>query len=212
MLQRSGLAIALILWVPCLTPSVVAEQPPAPASAQEEADHQALRDLRPAYEQAIRDNNIEMLRPHLHADFHGVMVTGRLVNSFDELQQFWRDIKNLIGEGGSYTTTLNPERSVIAGDLALARGTTDDVVVTSDGDEFRFTTMWSATLQRDGGAWKIRYVQGTMDPIANPFVREFSRRAVTRMSAAALLAGVIVGLAFGLIWQRRRTRRAGATR
>jgi hypothetical protein len=72
--------------------------------------------------------------------------------------------------------------------------------------------MWSATLQRDGGAWKIRYVQGTMDPIANPFVREFSRRAVTRMSAAALLAGVIVGLAFGLIWQRRRTRRAGATR
>ncbi|HSC28754.1 MAG TPA: nuclear transport factor 2 family protein [Vicinamibacterales bacterium] len=162
------------------------------------------------YERAIRDNAIDLLRPHLHADFRGVMVTGRIVNGFDELQQYWRDIEELIGVGGSYTTTLNPERSVILGDVALARGSTDDVVRTGDGNEFRFTTLWSATLQREGGAWKIRYVQGSMDPVDNPFVREFGRRAVVRFSAAALLAGLVVGMAFGIIWQRRRTRRAAA--
>jgi ketosteroid isomerase-like protein len=193
----------------CLGVSLSAQQPPASASPQEEADHQALRELRPIYEQAVRENRIELLQPHLAADFHGVMVTGRTVNSFADLQQYWRDIQNLIGTGGSYTTTLNPERSIIVGDVALARGTTSDVVRTSSGDEFNFTTSWSATLQRDGNAWKIRYVQGTMDPIANPFVQTFSRRAVLRSGGASLLAGLIVGISFGLIWQKRRMRRAG---
>ena len=96
----------------------------------------------------------------------------------------------------------------IVGDVALARGTTSDVVRTSSGDEFKFTTSWSATLQREGNAWKIRYVQGTMDPIANPFVQTFSRRAVLRSGGASLLAGLIVGISFGLIWQKRRMRRA----
>ena len=29
------------------------------------------------------------------------MVTGRAVDSFDDLQKYWRDIKALIGEGGT---------------------------------------------------------------------------------------------------------------
>jgi hypothetical protein len=210
MLKRTVLTAAAILWA--LAAGIIAQQPAAPAAApaapQEEADHESLRQLRGVYEQAIRENKIELLQPHLHADFHGVMVTGRAVNSFADLQQYWRDIRNLMGASGSYTTTLSAERSVITGDIALARGTTNDVVTTDDGTEFRFTTLWSATLQREGSAWKIRYVQGTMDPIGNPFVREFSRRALFRTASGTLLIGIIVGTAFGLLWQRRRARRA----
>ena len=183
------------------------QQPAAAANPQEEADHEALRGLKAIYEQAVRDNQIDRLGPYLHPQFHGVMVTGRAVNNLADLQQFWRDIKGLIGERGTYTTTLNPERSIILGDIALARGTTDDVVKTDDGTEFRFNSLWTATLQRDGATWKIRSVQGTMDPVGNPFVREFARRALIRTAWMALLAGLIVGLAFGLIWQKRRTRR-----
>ena len=125
--------------------------------------------------------SIDALAPHFHSDFHGVMVTGRAVNSFADVQQFWRDIRGLMGEGGTYTTTVNPERSVILGDVALARGTTDDVVKTSGGHEYRFSTLWTATLQKEGGNWKIRTLQGTMDPIGNPFVREFGKRLVVRI-------------------------------
>jgi hypothetical protein len=220
MLKRSAPALPLVLWILCVsspagssqqpaTPPPPAAQPPAAsANPQDEVDHQSLRGLRGIYEQAIRENRIDLLQPHLHSDFHGVMVTGRAVNSFADLQQYWRDIRGLIGEGGSYETTLKPELSTLMGDVALTRGTTDDVVRTSDGKEFRFTTLWSGILQREGGAWKIRYVQGTMDPIANPFVREFARRALIRTSAIGILAGLIVGVAFGLIWQRRKMRRA----
>lgn len=205
MVKRFGFVVSALLWMVCA--SAAAQQPPAPVNPQEEADHEALRRLRATYEQAIREGRVDLLQPHLHSDFHGVMVTGRAVNSFAELQQYWRDIKELIGEGGSYATTLNPERSVIVGDIAMARGTTDDVVRTGDGDEFRFSTQWGATLQREGSDWKIRYVQGSMDPIANPFVREFTQRALLRTGGGALLAGIIVGIAFGWIWHKRRVRR-----
>ena len=207
MLKRLVLVCPLAV---CLLPGTAAASPQPPAAAanpQEEADHAALRALKAVYEQAVRDNQIDRLGPYLHQDFHGVMVTGRSVNSLGDLQQFWRDMKNLIGERGTYMTTLNPERSIILGDIALARGTTDDVVKTDDGTEFKFSSQWTATLQRDGASWKIRSVQGTMDPVANPFVREFARRALIRTAAMALLAGLIVGMAFGLIWQKRRARR-----
>jgi len=182
-------------------------QQPAPAAApaaDEEADHEALRRLKAAYEEAVRTNKIETLAPHFHADFHGAMVTGRPVNSFADVQQFWRDLRGLIGEGGTYTTTVNAERSAILGDLALARGTTDDVVKTGDGNEYKVTTLWSATLQRDGGSWKIRTLQGTMDPIGNPFVSAVAQRAVMRYASGAGVIGLILGLLLGRVWGRRR--------
>jgi ketosteroid isomerase-like protein len=198
-----------ILWALHSATAIGMPQQAAPpaSAASEDADHEALRRLKTAYEEAIRDNRIDALAPYFHADFHGVMVTGRPVNSFADVQQFWHDIRGLIGNGGTYTTTLNPERSVILGDTALARGTADDVVKTSDGHEFRFTTLWTATLQRDGGNWKIRSVQGTMDPIANPFVREFARRTVVYSAWGAGLTGLVLGLLLGAVWQRRRAKR-----
>ena len=181
------------------------QQPATPApAANEDADHEALRRLKTAYEEAVRNNQIDALASHFHPDFHGVMVTGRPVNSFADVQQYWRDIHGLMGEGGTYATAVNPERSVVLGDIALARGTTADVVKTSDGHEYRFTTLWTATLQRAGTDWKIRAVQGTMDPIANPFVREFTKRALVRVASGVGAASILLGALIGAVWQRRR--------
>jgi ketosteroid isomerase-like protein len=196
-----------VLWVFCSASAMAMPQltaTAAPAPKEEEADHEALRRLKTAYEEAVRNNRIDALAGQFHADFHGVMVTSRPVNSFADVQQYWRDIHGLMGVGGSYTTTVNPERSVILGDVALARGTTDDVVRTSDGHEYRFTTLWTATLQREGADWKIRSVQGTMDPIGNPFVREFAKRTLVRVASAVGAASLVLGALIGAVWQRRR--------
>ena len=181
--------------------------PPPPVPAQDDAAaHDALRQLRAVYEQAIRDGRPGLLGPHLATDFHGVMVTGRVVTSLDDLRTYWNDIRTLIGEGGTYTTTLNPELSVILGDTALARGTTDDVVVTGDGTEYRFASFWTATLRREGGAWKIHQLQGSMDPVDNAFVRAFSRRAIVFGAVAAGVTGFALGAVFGLVMTRRKKR------
>jgi ketosteroid isomerase-like protein len=209
-MKTTALANVLLMTVATLglpvVPAFAAQQTAPVADASDEVEHEALRQLRGIYEQAIRDNRLEGLAPLLHQDFKGVMITGRNVAGLDELKTYWSDIHALMGEGGRYTTTLNPELSVLLGDVALARGTSDDVVVTSDGQEFRFTSLWSAVLQKEGGAWKLRQVQGTIDPVDNPFVREFTRRSV--MGAGALGAGGGILLGLGLAWFFRRRRRA----
>jgi ketosteroid isomerase-like protein len=182
-----------------------AQQPdPAPVAAAEEAEHESLRQMKTAYERAIRENNIDALAPYFSDQFHGVMLTGRVVTNIDELKRFWADMRALIGEGGSYTTTLNPERSVIAGDVALARGSSDDVVVTSEKQEFRFTSYWTAVLRKQEGQWKVVQVQGTIDPVENPFVREFRRRSNQIVIPLSALGGVAAGLFAAWLLRRRR--------
>ena len=206
MLKRHWVGLALLCSV-LSAPTLAAPVQTPSGSVSEEAEHDALRRLKSGYEDAVRNNRIEALAPYFHSDFHGVMVTGRAVNSFADVQQYWRDIRGLIGEGGTYTTTVNPERSLILGDVALARGTTDDVVKTNDGQEYRFSVLWTATLQKDGGSWKIRTIQGTMDPVGNPFVREFGKRLVVRVSSAVGAASLVLGALLGAVWQRRRAAR-----
>ena len=201
--------LALVVLLAALaSPVLAAAQAPdtaAATAASDESEHEALRQLKAVYERAISDNNIDALAPHFSDQFHGVMLTGRVVTNFDELKRFWADMRELIGEGGSYTTTLNPERSVINGDVALARGSSNDVVVTSEKNEFRFTSYWTAVLQKQAGQWKLVQVQGTIDPIDNPFVREFNRRENRIVIPLSAIGGIVLGLIAGWLIRRRRT-------
>jgi len=183
----------------------VAQQPAAaaPSPADDEAEHEALRQLKTVFERAIHDNNISGLGPYVSTDLYGVMLTGRVVKNVEELQRFWADIHELIGEGGTYTTTLKPERSVILGDVALARGSSDDVVVTSEKQEFRFSSFWTAVLHKQAGQWKVVQLQGTIDPIDNPFVHEFNRRYLRAVIPLSVLGGVVLGLAAAWLLRRR---------
>jgi len=126
-----------------------------------------------------------------------------VVKNVDELQRFWADIHQLIGEGGTYTTTLKPERSVILGDVALARGSSDDVVVTSEKREYRFSSFWTAVLHKQAGQWKVVQLQGTIDPIDNPFVHEFNRRYMRAAIPLSVLGGVVLGLAAAWLLRKR---------
>jgi ketosteroid isomerase-like protein len=183
--------------------SVPAAAPVGDAAAGQEADRAALRQVGAAYQAAIRDNRIDDLAPLLHDDFHAVMVTGRAVTGFAGIKQYWADMRALMGEGGRYTTTLKPETSVFLGDLALARGTSDDVVVTDRG-EFRFTGAWTAVLQKVNGQWKVRLAHGSMDPVDNAFTRTFTRRALQWTLPITGILGILGGYAVGKGFGRRR--------
>jgi ketosteroid isomerase-like protein len=182
-----------------------AQQPAvaAPSPAADEVEHEALRQLKTLFEGAVRDNNIGALGPYFSPDLYGVMLTGRVVKNIDELQRFWTDIHELIGEGGTYTTTLKPERSVILGDVALARGSSDDVVVTSEKQEYRFSSFWTAVLHKQAGQWKVVQLQGTIDPIDNPFVHEFNRRSMRVVIPQSVVGGVVLGLAAAWLLRKR---------
>jgi hypothetical protein len=200
--QFRAFAVSLFLIGACVTPGIAAPQT-APAGN----DDQALRDIAALYEQAFRQGQPAMLSPHLSPEFHGVTVTGRVVRNLAALTTYWREIRARIGDGATYSTTVTPEPSVVLGDIALARGTSDNVIVTGDGKELRIAASWTATLRKEDGVWKIRQVQATMDPIGNAFVREFSRQAMYIVAGIAGAIGVVVGAVLWGLSSRSRPRR-----
>lgn len=219
--RRGCVLCGLIIYLGCLGGAATAGgQTPAPNPAlkgpqavlpgQEEADHEALRAIKAAYEQAVNDAQFDRLAPYLHPDFFAVMVTNAPVHNVEEMRAYWQRMKALIGDGGRYTTKLNPERSVILGDIALARGTSDDVVVTSEGREYHFSTNWTVVCQRVGGQWKVLRGQGTMDPITNQFAQTFARRATVQGSVIGGAIGVALGWLFATVFRRFKARRAAA--
>lgn len=171
-------------------------------SADDEADHEALRKLRGLYERAVAEDNVELLVPHLDPQFTAVMLTGELVVGADGMRAYWTKIKDLMGPGGKYTVTVEPDLSTLLGDVALAKGTTNDVVVTNQGD-YRFRSQWTAVLRRVDGQWKVLRIQGSMDPVGNPFVKKALATSAMWSGGGGVGLGSVAGLLVGLFLGRR---------
>jgi ketosteroid isomerase-like protein len=164
------------------------------AMADEEADHAALVALTKVYESAIQKGDPDVLEPYLAADFTGVMVTGEEVATLESLNAYWQKIQGYLGKGGTYAVKVNvAEPAKIVGDLAYARGTTDDVAVTSDGKEYQFQGFWTAVCRREGDDWKIVRIHGSMDAITNTFVATALQKASIFAGFVGALLGFLVG-------------------
>ena len=189
----------LATLIALLAAALPAQEPPAAGP-----DHDALRALKTVYERAVSENRLELLEPHLDPEFTGVMLTGEIVRGIEDARRYWTKIRGLIGEGGRYTAALKPETSTILGDVALAKGTTEDVVITGGGTEYRFEAAWTAVCRKSGGEWKLLRLQGTMDPIRNVFALAAVKASAYGAGAIAGPGGFILGIVIALIIKRRR--------
>lgn len=182
-------------------------QKAATTSAADQADHDALRALVSMYEQAANQGKLATLKPYLDPEFSGVMVTGEEVTSFASMEEYWAKIQKMMGEGGTYHVKVNvADRATLAGDLAVARGTTDEVVH-AKGNEYHFTGHWTAVCRKRDGQWRLFRIQSSMDPVTNPFVMAAVRAASVTAAVAAGIAGLVVGWVLHVIIARRRKAR-----
>ena len=172
--------------------------------ADEEADHAALRAMKTAYEEAVNSNNLSKIGPYLGAGVTGVMVTGEPVQGFQGLESYWKKIQALIGEGGSYHVQVNPDRSELFGDLAVAHGTTDDVVRLPSGKQLKFNSLWTAVCRRENGAWKVIRMQATMDPVNNVFTAWKMGTAKLLYGGGGFIAGGLLALVLMRLFRRAR--------
>jgi hypothetical protein len=210
---RLGVAV---IWLTCAGAGAAQRPETAPAQGgtrpaisqnADQAEHDALRALVPLYEQAANQGKLDVLKPCLDAEFSGVMVTGEEVTSFASLEAYWAKIKGLLGEGGSYRVKVNvADTAILSGDLAVAHGTTEDVVNTR-GRVYRFESRWTAVCRKRDGQWKLLRIQASMDPVANPFVLSAVRATSILFGLIAGIAGLVVGWILHLLLVRRRNAR-----
>ena len=176
------------------------------AGADEEADHEALRALKAVYEQAVNEDRLELLKPHLAEGFTGVMATAEPVAGYVGLEAYWRKVKAMIGAGGRYRTTLEADRSWIRGDIAVAKGTAREEILAGSGRTYRVTEPWTVVCVREGGAWKILRAHSGMDPLENEFVKAELRGIALASGGLMLAIGLAAGGFAGCLLTRSRCR------
>jgi ketosteroid isomerase-like protein len=201
--MRSRL-IAASTTLACLVAHAAQAQPGADDAAAE-ADHQGLRELKAVFEQAASENNLDLLRPYVNDAFSAVTYTDREFTDFEAFKARWQKTRDEIVGTGSYKVTLLPERSELYGDFAICRGDSDNVLVNSEGKEFKFTSHWTAVCRKVDGQWKILRAHSSLDPFGNPMLVDGVTSRIVQTAAMAALGGILVGGIAGNIVARRRS-------
>jgi ketosteroid isomerase-like protein len=180
-----------------------------PLAAQEEAeaDHQALREMKAVFEKAASENNLDLLKPYVPDQFSAVTYTDREFTDFEAFKTRWQKTRDEIVGTGSYKVTLKPEKSKIYGDIAVARGDSDNVLVNSAGKKFEFTSHWTAVCRKIDGQWKIERVHSSLDPFGNPMLVDGVKSKITTYAGLAGVGGLVIGglVAFLLTRSRAKT-------
>lgn len=168
----------------------------------DEADKEALRNLRGIYEKAIASRDLSQLKPHLAADFTAVMITADEVKGYDGITAYWKKVEDFLGTGGTYQVTVEPDDTLFEGNLAIAKGRAKEHVVRG-GKTIDFTSVWTVIARKEGDAWKIVRLQASIDPVGNPIIGVLQGAKLWIYSGIALVAGMIAGI---LLTRRKRAR------
>lgn len=146
-----------------------------------EADRQALRAIKTAYEMAVNQDNMGALQNHVAADFSATMATGHKVANFAEFRSYWTTMKGLVGIGpglqGRYEATLVPQETIFVGGYAFSAGTSQETLKTDvvgpnnrrESNEYRFNSLWYTVSTKENGAWKLKAARVVVDPFRTTF-------------------------------------------
>lgn len=178
---------------------------PLRAPADEEADHNALRAIRATYEDALNNNDLTKIKPLLAEGFTGVMISGEELKSFENLQTFWKKVRDLIGPGGSYHVKVVTDQTDFFGDIGVSRGYNEEVFRTSDGQTFEFRAPWTAVTRRQNGEWKIFRVHAALNPMDNVIITEIVRRTKLLFGVSGLILGLVAGVIVRSLWRKKST-------
>ena len=166
------------------------------AAADEAAMHDELRQLKTVYEEAINSGNLAALEPLFESGSSGVVVDNQPFKSPAELKSIY-DRFHAAFPGVVYRVKLNPEPSLIFGNLAVAHGTGEEYVKTAAG-EFTYASSFTVVLRRDAPhQWKLVRSQITMDPFQNSIVQYFVAKTRLWFGGGALAAGLLGGVILG---------------
>jgi hypothetical protein len=160
-----------------------------------------------AYENALSNRSFDGLAPFLSSGFSAVTASGEEISSIEELNASKERMKEQLGDGGSHKTEVMPALiQQISAELVLVSGITKDKVLDEVGNVFEFQTKWTAFSVKEGGAWKLRRVHVSMNPLDNAFT-QFSKRGVKiTYGLLAGLLGLLVGGVLTALLIGRRTR------
>ena len=188
-----------VLFFLCLP---VCAQVPQAATTDDEASHQALREMRDAMVNALNKGDIEALIPHLNKNIVFTAMNGEVCRGHDALRAYFN---RMLKDPGHIVETLhvNPTvdhlTDVYGGATGVAYGSSVDHYKLTGGQEFEVNARWSATMVKDNGNWQIASFQSAANIFDNPLLNKAKSTLYWGAGGAGLI-GLVLGLLIGRRW------------
>jgi len=189
---------------PGALPPTQSEPVPAPANT---AEHEALRGLRAAMEDALNKRDLDALLTNVDDNVVFTTMNGDVARGKEGIRKYFtRMMEGPDKVVTSITAHFVPDAlSVFYGpDVAVAVGKTNDHYVLTSGRELDIHARWTATLVKKEGRWLVGAFHYSTNVFKNPVLDLQRKYLVMAGVGGGLLLGVL-----GFIIGRRKGRRTG---
>jgi hypothetical protein len=173
------------------------------AQDNEADDRTRLLAMLNSIETALNDQRYDALMPLLDENVVAIFLDGVVVRTPAEVTAY---IDKFLGSDsailkGFKTTAELGDQARFFGNIAVADGTSNDVFDLADGSQLTIDSVWSVTLDKSSGNWKIVQIHFSTSVFDNPIVEAANDRLMMIVSIAAVIA-LIVGLLLGRLGRR----------
>lgn len=200
-----------LLTYALLLAAAVAAAVPAQAQTPDtgtEADHLALIKLRNDIGAAIGKRDLSAVAGSLHKPFTATVVTQDTFTDFGKLKAYFDSLYTThVPQIKTMTVAAEADEraQIYQGTFAVARGDTRERYELTDGRSFDLNGRWTATLVKDGDAWKLLAVHTGVNFLDNPVIALVGKSNVWTAAMAAGL-GLLAGFVGGWFARRGRQR------
>jgi len=189
--------VLVALTLPLMASNVIAQDSRANDRAQ-------LLELLDSVELALNEQRFDAITPLLDENVVAVFLDGEVARTPVEVTAY---IDKFLGSDSAILKGFNTTADIgdsarFFGDIAIADGTSNDVFDLADGSQLNINSLWSVTLDKSSGNWKIVQLHFSTNVFDNPIVEAANDRLMMIVAIAAIVA-LIVGLLLG-----RRSKRA----
>jgi len=197
-----------LLLLLAASPTNTLAQAPAPdpvPAVTEDPVHGELRAFREQVVKAVNAQDLDQLLTYLTDDVLVTWQNAEISRGPGEVREYFN--RMLHGERPIVqSVSLNPipdQLTKIIGESGMAHGTSNDRFVLTDGRDFTIHSVWSATVVKQDGAWKIASFHASADIFDNPIMWIAVRQTATWSAIAGVLGGLGMGLLIAWLLRRR---------
>jgi len=195
-MRHLGLMILAVPALLLLASNTVAQD----TNAEDRARLLAMLD---SVELTLNEQRFDALTPLLDDNVVAVFLDGEVARTPAEVTAY---IDRFLGSDsailkGFETTAEIGDAARFFGDIAVADGTSKDIFDLADGSQLKLDSVWSVTLDKSSGNWKIVQVHFSTSVFDNPIVEAANDRLIMIVAIAAVVA-LIIGLLLGRLGRR----------
>lgn len=188
---------------PAPAPVTATETAPATATAtapvNDEAVHQALRQLKATMSKALNERDLETIVANVTPDVVFTTMNGDVCKGKDAIRAYFDKMLNGPGhvvKDVKVSFEADALTMLYGGDTGVAYGSSNDHYELVGGQTFDIKGRWSCTMVRDGDRWLIASFHYSANVFDNPILAKV-RRLGFGTAAVLLPLGLLVGFIIG---------------